>query len=185
MTPMAVQTGGGDTSQSTPARLPMDPSAGSALPSSKIGLRTNLADVMPVHGYSVTIPHKEGAAVLAEKPDEIVQQTKAANTLIRRESGGFYRCARCRAANVAEWRRRTKRRPVAEAGGRCKLRGDDRCLAALHFHHLDPAAKEFALSRRGSRVRSKDFAAKRRNACFYAPTVTPRWRRVSSNRRWR
>ena len=102
-----------------------------------------------------------------------------------RESGGFYRCARCRAANVAEWRRRTKRRLVAEAGGRCKLCGYDRCLAALHFHHLDPAAKEFALSRRGSRVRSKDFAVKRRNACFYAPTVTPRWRRVSSNRRWR
>jgi len=66
-----------------------------------------------------------------------------------RESGGFYRCARCRAANVTEWRRRTKRRLVAEAGGRCKLCGYDRCLAALHFHHLDPAAKEFALSRRG------------------------------------
>jgi 3-dehydroquinate dehydratase/shikimate dehydrogenase len=40
-------------------------------------------DGIPVHGYSVTIPHKEAAAALAKKPDENVQQTRAANTLVR------------------------------------------------------------------------------------------------------
>src|SRR5205085_9058094 len=46
-------------------------------------------DAVPVSGYSVTIPHKEGAAALAEKPDELVKQTKAANTLIRIPDGRF------------------------------------------------------------------------------------------------
>jgi hypothetical protein len=66
-----------------------------------------------------------------------------------RESSGFYRCMRCRAENVAEWRRRTKRRLVSEAGGGCAVCGYDRYLGALHFHHLDPSTKTFALSRRG------------------------------------
>ncbi len=44
---------------------------------------------LPVLGYSVTIPHKEGAAALADKLDEVVLQTKAANTLIRLPEGGF------------------------------------------------------------------------------------------------
>lgn len=44
---------------------------------------------LPVQGYSVTIPHKETAAALADKPDDIVQLTKSANTLIRLEGGRF------------------------------------------------------------------------------------------------
>ena len=43
----------------------------------------NAFDSIPVHGYSVTIPHKEAAAALAKKPDETVRQTRAANTLVR------------------------------------------------------------------------------------------------------
>jgi len=38
---------------------------------------------------------------------------------------------------------------VEEAGGACVLCGYSRTLAALHFHHLDPAAKSFALAARG------------------------------------
>ena len=38
---------------------------------------------------------------------------------------------------------------VAEAGGRCCICGYDRHPAALHFHHLIPAAKAFGLSRAG------------------------------------
>ena len=38
---------------------------------------------------------------------------------------------------------------VEEAGGKCKACGYDRCPAALHFHHLEPAEKAFALSLRG------------------------------------
>jgi transposase len=65
------------------------------------------------------------------------------------ENGGKVKCRRCRMGAVAEWRRRTKARLVAEAGGRCQLCGYDRCRAALQFHHLDPTTKAFGLSLRG------------------------------------
>jgi transposase len=57
-------------------------------------------------------------------------------TMFRRRSTGGYRCARCRAEAVARRRRKIKRLLVTEAGGRCKLCGYDRCVAALEFHHL-------------------------------------------------
>jgi hypothetical protein len=68
---------------------------------------------------------------------------------VRRAEGG-YRCVRCRMEQVANWRRRVKARLVAEAGGACRVCGYDRCLAALEFHHLDPAEKRFHLSAGGS-----------------------------------
>ena len=65
------------------------------------------------------------------------------------EGRGYYRCGRCRQEGVVEWRRRTKRRLVEEAGGCCRLCGYDRSYAALQFHHLDRSKKEFALSLKG------------------------------------
>jgi hypothetical protein len=50
---------------------------------------------------------------------------------------------------VSTRRRRVKRILVEEAGGRCVTCGYDACVAALQFHHLDPRAKEFALSHEG------------------------------------
>lgn len=44
---------------------------------------------IPVQGYSVTIPHKEAAAVLATHRDGPVERTQAANTLVRGVSSGF------------------------------------------------------------------------------------------------
>ena len=44
-------------------------------------------DRFPVHGYSVTIPHKEAAAQYAALQDQAVAGIKAANTLVRGESG--------------------------------------------------------------------------------------------------
>jgi 3-dehydroquinate dehydratase/shikimate dehydrogenase len=44
---------------------------------------------VPLQGYSVTIPHKEAAASLAQETDSYVELTQAANTLIRREDGTF------------------------------------------------------------------------------------------------
>lgn len=70
-------------------------------------------------------------------------------TQFRLEGRGYYRCKRCRQERVSEWRRRVKRRLIAEAGGRCVLCGYDRCPAAMQFHHLDPDRKSFALSREG------------------------------------
>jgi hypothetical protein len=70
-------------------------------------------------------------------------------TRFKLEGRGYYRCMRCRQERVTDWRRRTKLLLVEDAGGRCILCGYDRCVAALHFHHLDPAQKKFALSRNG------------------------------------
>ena len=63
--------------------------------------------------------------------------------------GSVYRCARCRSERVMAWRRRIKLTLVAEAGGSCRICGYNRCAGALHFHHVDPSTKKFALSRGG------------------------------------
>jgi 3-dehydroquinate dehydratase / shikimate dehydrogenase len=42
-------------------------------------------DRVPVKGYSVTIPQKEAAALIAGEKDETVERTSAANTLVRGE----------------------------------------------------------------------------------------------------
>jgi transposase len=64
-------------------------------------------------------------------------------------SGGYWRCRRCNSEAVARWRRRKKRRLIEAAGGRCQLCGYKGYDGALHFHHLDPNTKQFALSRKG------------------------------------
>jgi hypothetical protein len=50
---------------------------------------------------------------------------------------------------VTRRRRKVKQILVDEAGGGCRLCGYDRCVAALHFHHLDRATKSFHLSQQG------------------------------------
>jgi len=69
-------------------------------------------------------------------------------TFVRRGADGF-RCRLCRSGAVHRRRREVKRVLVEEAGGRCVLCGYDRALSGLHFHHVDPAEKAFALSRQG------------------------------------
>jgi transposase len=61
------------------------------------------------------------------------------------EGRGAYRCMRCRVEAVARRRRTVRDTLIAEAGGRCAICSYDRCPAALHFHHLDPATKRFTI----------------------------------------
>lgn len=68
---------------------------------------------------------------------------------LRRDARGSYRCPRCNADRVSRHRRRQKEILVAEAGGACVLCGYDRSVAALQFHHLDPAQKAFGIAYRG------------------------------------
>ena len=58
---------------------------------------------------------------------------------------GYYRCPKCRAASVMRRRERVRMRVIADAGGCCQLCGYARDPAALQFHHVDPATKEFTL----------------------------------------
>jgi transposase-like protein len=81
---------------------------------------------------------------------------------VRRDSG--YRCASCRSAHVTERRRRVKRLLLEEAGGECVVCGYDRCVAALHFHHLDPETKSFTLAVTGV-TRSLDAARAEAQKC--------------------
>jgi transposase-like protein len=62
---------------------------------------------------------------------------------VKRDRG--YRCATCRSNHVTKCRRAVKRILLEEAGGACLICGYDRCVAALHFHHLDPTRKSFTL----------------------------------------
>jgi hypothetical protein len=61
-------------------------------------------------------------------------------------------------------RREVKRVLVDEAGGQCVLCGYRASLAGLHFHHVDPADKAFALSRQGV-TRSLDAARAEARKC--------------------
>jgi transposase len=65
------------------------------------------------------------------------------------ENRGAYRCRRCRSESVSQWRQRLKRTLIQEAGGACAICGYSKHPSALHFHHLDAATKEFALSQEG------------------------------------
>lgn len=47
-------------------------------------------DFLKIHGYSVTIPHKQAALELAAKADEVTQEIGVANTLIKSQSGNWH-----------------------------------------------------------------------------------------------
>ena len=80
------------------------------------------------------------------------------------EGRGSYRCTRCRQDRVAEHRRRTKARLVAEAGGCCAICGYDAYTGALEFHHVDPTEKQFGLAQRGF-TRSLEAAREEARKC--------------------
>jgi hypothetical protein len=60
---------------------------------------------------------------------------------------GFrWRCKRCAGEAASRRLQKVKRILVEEAGGCCAVCGYDRCVVNLHFHHVDPTTKSFALS---------------------------------------
>jgi len=63
-----------------------------------------------------------------------------------KRSDGYWRCRKCTVEQVASGRRRRKELLVAEAGGSCAICGYNRSPAALHFHHVDPGEKSFAMA---------------------------------------
>jgi transcriptional regulator with XRE-family HTH domain len=91
-----------------------------------------------------TAPARASGAEVTEASCPVHGQT----AFVRRGADGF-RCRLCRTGAVQRRRREIKRVLVDQAGGACVLCGYDRSAAGLHFHHLEPAQKSFALSRQG------------------------------------
>jgi hypothetical protein len=65
---------------------------------------------------------------------------------------------------VTRRRRQIKAILVEESGGRCVICGYDRYSGALHFHHVDPSRKAFAIARKGH-TRSLDRAREEAKKC--------------------
>ena len=65
------------------------------------------------------------------------------------EGRGYYRCKKCRSAAVVKKRTNAKKKLIDLFGGACQWCGYDTCLRCLHFHHVDPAQKSFAISANG------------------------------------
>jgi hypothetical protein len=63
-----------------------------------------------------------------------------------------HRCAQCVTEAVTERRRRIEQILVEEAGGRCVIGGYAESVAALRFHHLDPATRAFSIRYAGTRA---------------------------------
>ena len=54
----------------------------------------------------------------------------------------IFACKQCNGKETAERYRKNKRAALAYKGDKCSMCGYDKCVAALDFHHLDPATKD-------------------------------------------
>ena len=62
-----------------------------------------------------------------------------------------YCSVKCKNKSATDrFRKNQKLKAVEYMGGCCQLCGYNKCVGALHFHHLDPSEKDFALSKTGS-----------------------------------
>lgn len=70
---------------------------------------------------------------------------------LRSKSDNYrYRCLKCVVDAVTKRRRKLKEMSIAYKGGECNNCGYDRSIAALEFHHRDPAEKDFAIGGAGT-----------------------------------
>jgi hypothetical protein len=77
------------------------------------------------------------------------------SSIFHRYADGRWRCKRCVGDSVSRRHRRVKAELVAAGGGCCAVCGYDRTSRNLQFHHVDPAAKSFAMTM----ARGKSLAA--------------------------
>lgn len=66
---------------------------------------------------------------------------------------------------VKNWRKNLKERALKLFGGRCVCCGYNTCSAALEFHHLEPAHKDFTLSSVYKNPKSWDAIVKELEKC--------------------
>lgn len=59
-----------------------------------------------------------------------------------------YQCKACWNKRMVDAGKEKVAAVKLEYGGKCSRCGYDKCLDALHFHHVDPTQKEFSLGQR-------------------------------------
>lgn len=74
---------------------------------------------------------------------------KHGNTEFFLKDRKYYSCKKCRIEAVARSRRKAKKTIVEEHGAKCSICGYNKCMRALHFHHVDPTTKSYGLSESG------------------------------------
>lgn len=93
---------------------------------------------------------KNGGRPPAASTAEVRLCSRHGEVVFHRYSAGplryRWRCKRCVGEAVTRRHQKVKRILVAEAGGCCAVCGYDRCVVNLHFHHVDPSCKSFAVS---------------------------------------
>ena len=62
---------------------------------------------------------------------------------------GYYRCCKCASEAVILRRKKVKEELVEYKGGKCEICGYNKCIAALEFHHVNSADKDFSISKKG------------------------------------
>jgi hypothetical protein len=74
--------------------------------------------------------------------------TKTSDEFYRRRKGADLSpyCRKCSNLQTVERQRKLKQKAIDYLGGKCNKCGYDKCPAALDFHHLDPAEKDFTIS---------------------------------------
>lgn len=65
----------------------------------------------------------------------------------RGKAGSSVYCKECSGTQTIARQQKFKELCVEYKGGKCEFCGYNRCLAALEFHHTDPKAKDFSISR--------------------------------------
>lgn len=55
-------------------------------------------------------------------------------------------CKSCKVEQVNKRRKEIKEKCVEYKGGKCKVCGYNKCMAALEFHHKDPSVKEYGIN---------------------------------------
>ena len=81
---------------------------------------------------------------------EIIKECKThGDTTYILRADGRYRCKKCASESVIRRRKNVKIKAVEYKGNSCEICGYDRCVDALHFHHLDPNKKDFGIAAGG------------------------------------
>jgi hypothetical protein len=67
----------------------------------------------------------------------------------RESNSDRFRCRQCRVVAVTKRRRNVKLKLIQAFGGKCIICKYDKCVSALHFHHVDPKNKNFGIGNKG------------------------------------